>query len=279
MTLAYSFCLPGGMTAIYEQSTARHETARIAQCEQSHTAKLLGDGQPPEHVLRLPGRLGLRALAEDHLHHGRDDVPRAEAVDADAMPPPLHGEAPPELDDGRLGGVVYGGRHALVGDEPAHAGDKEDGPPALVVEHLPRGRGGRVEDAVVVDLHDFVQLVLVVVDRALQVVDARGGDEAVQPLRLGRDGCQRIVDVDVVTDVDAAVLEEAAVGGFGALLGCVEFGVGAFKAVHAVYSIVAMGSQHLHNGPFFRHIGEVYLWRQLPSALRPWRGRALVHHP
>lgn len=267
------------MTAIYEQSTARHETARIAQCEQSHTAKLLGDGQPPEHVLRLPGRLGLRALAEDHLHHGRDDVPRAEAVDADAMPPPLHGEAPPELDDGRLGGVVYGGRHALVGDEPAHAGDKEDGPPALVVEHLPRGRGGRVEDAVVVDLHDFVQLVLVVVDRALQVVDARGGDEAVQPLRLGRDGCQRIVDVDVVTDVDAAVLEEAAVGGFGALLGCVEFGVGAFKAVHAVYSIVAMGSQHLHNGPFFRHIGEVYLWRQLPSALRPWRGRALVHHP
>lgn len=233
------------MTTINEQRTARHKSARVTEREEGHSAKLFGHGQPAQHVLRLPGGPGLGGLAEDLLDHRGHDVTGAEAVDADAMSAPFHGEAPSELDDGRLGGVVYRGSHTLVGDESAHAGDEEDGAPALVVEHLPGGGRGGVEDAVVVDLHDLVQLGLVVVDGALQVVDPRGGDEAVETLRLGCDGRHGVVHVDVVADVDAAVLEAAAVRGLGALLGGSEFGVWGFEAIHAVYFIsFAMESQY-----------------------------------
>jgi hypothetical protein len=65
----------------------------------------------------------------------------------------------------------------------------------------------------------------------LEVVDARGGDEAVQALFLRGDRCEGVVDFGVVPDVDFDVLQRAAVFCFGLFFGLEEVRVGCLKAV------------------------------------------------
>ena len=222
------------MPTINNKRAPSHKAARITQRKQRRTTELLRISQPAQHILRLPHSPGSRILLEHPLDHRRNDMAGAERIDADPMTPPLHRQRARELDDRRLGRVVDGRRHALVGDEAAHAGDEQDGALLLVVEHLAGGGGGGVEDAVVVDLHDFLEGDLRVLERALQVVDAGGGDEAVEALVAAGDVAEERVHFCVVADVDLVVLEVAAVFALGVLFGGVEVGVGLVEAVQAV---------------------------------------------
>lgn len=225
---------PSSVATIDKERAPSHEAASIRQREQSRTTELLRHRQAPEHILRFPRRTSRRILLEDLLNHGRNDVTRAKTVDPNAMPPPLHSQRARKLDHSRLGGIVHGARHALVGDEAAHAGHEQDRALLLVIEHLAGGGGGRVEDAVVVDGHDVVEGLLRVFQGALEVVDSRGGDQAVQALVLGGDRREDVVHFCVVADVDPHVLQAAAVLVVGFVSGGDEIGVWCFQAVEAV---------------------------------------------
>lgn len=63
------------------------------------------------------------------------------------------------------------------------------------------------------------------------MVDARGGDEAVQALFLGGDCGEGVVDFGVVADIDFDVLQGAAVFRFGLFFGLEEVRVGCFQAI------------------------------------------------
>lgn len=219
------------MTTINDHRAPCHKTTRITEREERRTPELLRTREPTEHILRLPGRPRSRILLKHLLNHRRDDMSRTETINPDPLPPPFHRQRPRKLDDSRLGRVVHGRGHALVGDEPAHARNEQYRPLPLVIEHLARCGGGRVEDAVVVDLHDFVQGRLRVFEGALQVVDACGGDQAVQPLILRGDFREDVVDLWCVAHVDASVFQGAAVFFFGLAFGGFEFGVGFFEPV------------------------------------------------
>lgn len=206
------------MPTINNQRTPRHKTTGITKRKERRAPKLLRNSQPPQHILRLPHRPRLWILLKHLLNHRRDDMARTQTIHTDTMAPPLHSQTPRKLDHGRLGRIVDRRGHALVRDQPAHAGDEQDRALLLAMEHLPRRRGGCVEHAVVVDLHDLVQRALRVVERALQVVDSRGGDHAVQTIVCGRYCGEGILDFRVVAHVDPPVLEAAA-----EFLGCVLF--------------------------------------------------------
>lgn len=148
--------LPSSVAAIDEESAASHEAASIRQAEESRAAEFLGNSQTTKHVLSFPSSAGSGVLLKDLVDHGGDDVAWAEGVDADTVAAPFHREGAGELDNGCFGAVVNWGSHAFVGDEAGHGCDEEDGAFLLVVEHLTRGRGGRVEDTVVVDGHYVV---------------------------------------------------------------------------------------------------------------------------
>lgn len=60
------------------------------------------------------------------------------------------------------------------------------------------------------------------------MVDASGGNEAVQALFLGGDCCEGVVDFGVVADVDFDVLQGAAVFRFGLFFGFEEVRMGCF---------------------------------------------------
>lgn len=222
---------PRSVAAVNDQRAPSHEAASITKSEERRTPELLGRSQPSEHILRLPHSPRSRVLLENLLDHGCHDVPGAQVVNADTMTAPFHSKGARELHHGSLGRVVDGRGHALVGDEAAHAGDEEDRALLLVVEHLAGGGGGRVEDAVVVDLHYFVQGGLGVLEGALEVVDARGGNHAIQPLvvacNLGKD----VFYFAVAADVNAAVFQESAVVLFSVLFGSHELGVRALQSI------------------------------------------------
>lgn len=159
---------------------------------------------------------------------------RAKRVYTDSMPSPFHRQVPAELDNSRLGGVVHGRGHALVRNKPGHAGNKKDGALLLVVEHLPSGGGGAVEDTVVVDVHYFVQHLGAVLEGGLEVVDACGGDKTVHAAVVGGDFAEDGVCFFRVAHVDAVVVQTAAV-----VLVCVLFcelivGVWGCEAVETV---------------------------------------------
>lgn len=219
------------MTTINDHRAACHKATGITEREERRAPELLRAREPTEHILRLPDSFGRRILLKHLLDHRREDVSRAETINPDPLPSPLHRQGPRELDHSRLGRVVHGRGHALVGDEPAHACNEQDGPFPLVLEHLARGCGRGVEDAVVVDLHDFVQGRLGMFQGALQVVDACGGDEAVQPLIAGGDFGEDVVDLGFVAHVDASVFQSAAVFLFGLAFCGFEFGVWFLEAV------------------------------------------------
>jgi len=48
--------------------------------------------QPTEHILRTPVRPALGKLDKQILDHGRDDIPRTQGVNTDAVPTPFAGE-------------------------------------------------------------------------------------------------------------------------------------------------------------------------------------------
>lgn len=101
------------MPTIHPQVRARHETARVADQENTRAAILLGSAQPAQHVLRRPVCPALRVLLEQLLDHGRHDVAGRDGVDADAVGAPLGGEVARELDDAGLAGVVGRADEAL----------------------------------------------------------------------------------------------------------------------------------------------------------------------
>jgi len=104
----------------------------------------------------------------------------------------------------------------------------------LVVEHLAGGGGGGVEHAVEVDGHHVVCGLLGMLKGALQVVDAGRSDQAVQALVLSGEGGESIIHLNVVANIDADVLEVAAVFAFGLVFGGNEFGMRSLESVQAV---------------------------------------------
>ena len=222
---------PRSVATVNNQCAPSHETASITQSEERRTPELLRRSQPSEHILRFPHSPRSRVLLEDLLDHGGDNVAGAQVVNTDTMTAPFHSKRARELDHGCLGGVVDGRGHALVGDEAAHAGDEEDRALLLVVEHLAGGGGGRVEDAVVVDLHHFVQGGLRVLQGALEVVDAGGGNHAVQPLVVACNLGEDVFYFGLAADVNAAVFQQSAVVLFSMLFGSHELGVRALQSI------------------------------------------------
>ena len=198
---------PRSMATVNNQRAPSHEAASITKSEKRRTPEFLGCSQSPKHILRLPHGPRSRVLLENLLDHGCHDVPGTQVVNTDAMAAPFHSKGARELNHRRLGRVVDGRSHALVSDEPAHASDEEDRALLLVVEHLAGGGGGRVEDAVVVDLHHFVQGGLGVLEGALEVVDARGSDQAVEALVVARNLGEDVLDFALAADVNAAVFQ------------------------------------------------------------------------
>lgn len=226
--------LPRGVATINENRASSHEAAGIAQGEERSTPEFLWSGQPSEHVLSFPDSPCGRVLLEDLVDHGGDNVSRAQVVDTDAIAAPFHGKAARELDDRSLGRVVDGRRHALVGNQATHAGDEQDRPFLLVIEHLACSRGGGVEDAVEVDVHNFLHGRLGVFESGFQVVDAGAGNHAVQPLVGAGNFGKNIIHVLVTADVDTAVFQKSAKLSFTVLLGGKEFGVRAVKSVETI---------------------------------------------
>lgn len=106
--------LPRRVTTIHHQIIPSHETARLAQQEQRSTLELARLSEAAHHVLAAPLLLQFRVLFEGLGYHGRQDVTRADAVDADAAAAvladgaPFHGQVPGKLDDGGLGRIVDG---------------------------------------------------------------------------------------------------------------------------------------------------------------------------
>lgn len=230
----YTRNLPRGVATINEHRAARHEAASITESEEGSTSEFLRVRQPPKHVLCLPDSPRGRVLLKHLLDHGGDNVTRAETVHTDTVAAPFHCERASQLNDGRFGGVVDRGSHALVGDETAHARDKQDGALLLVVEHLAGGSGGGVEHSVVVDLHDFVHGGLGVLEGALEMVDSGGGDQTIKTLVLAGNFGEHVVYFCIIADVDSVVLQAAAVVGFRVLFCGHEVWVGVFEAVEAV---------------------------------------------
>lgn len=158
----------------------------------------------------------------------------AQVVDTDSITAPFHGKAARELDDRSLGRVVDGRCHALVGNQATHAGDEQDRALLLVIEHLTCSCGGRVEDAVEVDVHNFLHGRLGVFESGFQVVDSSACNHAVQPLVGTGNFGKNVVHVLVVADIDTAVFQESAKLSLSVLFGSKEFGVRAVKSVEAV---------------------------------------------
>lgn len=207
------------MPTINQHCAPGHERAGVAESKERRAAELLRRRQPPKHVLGLPDPLRTRLPLKHFLHHRRDNVTGTERVHPDPVPPPLHGQVPGQLQNSRLAGVVDRASHPLVGDKTRHASHEQDGALLLVVEHLAGGGGGAVEDTVVVDVHDLVELLLGVRECWLEVVDACGGNEAVQPAVLLGDFGEDTVCFGGVAHVDPVVVQAAPVVGFSVLPG------------------------------------------------------------
>lgn len=222
------------MATVDEHGAAGHEAARVTQSEESSTSEFLRVGKTPEHVLGFPDSSGCRILLEHLFHHWGDDMAGAQAVHADTVTAPFHSEGSGQLDHSRLGGIVDGRGHSLVGNQTAHAGNEKDGTLLLVVEHLPRSSSGRVEDSIKVNLHDFVKSHLRVFQSALQVVDSCGGNQAIQSPVLACDFRKEVVYFRLIPDINTVVLQAATIVLLGMLLSGEEVGVGGLESIQAV---------------------------------------------
>lgn len=231
------------MSAINDQVATSHETASIAQHKEGRTLKLMSVSNTTHHILALPLLTQAGDLLKVLLHHRCQDVARADAVDADAAGAvradgaPLHGEVAGELLDGSLGRVVDRGDEALVGDGAGDAGDEDHAAAALVAEHLARGRRGRHEHALEVDVHHARHVLGLVLRGRGDLLDAGGGHDAVEPAVLFGDQLDLLVEAVHVAHILLPVVEEALVfGDFGdAVAGFFPFAVGVLVDVETVY--------------------------------------------
>lgn len=165
------------------------------------------------------------------------------------MPTPFHRQTPAQLDHSSLGRVVYGTGHALVRNQSAHTRHKQDRSTttttttatdtstatSFVPKHLFCCGRRAVEDPVIVDLHDLVERLLRMSDGAVNVVDARGADYAIEPLSFAGYLGHECVDVRFIAHVDLSVVDAAAIRTLGAVFGGFEFVVGGLKTVKTPY--------------------------------------------
>lgn len=161
------------------------------------------------------------------------------------LPPcttPLHSQVPCQLQQGSFARVVHGTNKSLVRNTAAHARDNHHRaiPHARVpLEHGAGGRRAGHEDAGIVDVHHLAHLVEGVVDSGLEVLDAGGGDHAVQPLVRVGDGANDVIEGPGIAHVDARVVQRAAELLRDARAGFVEVRGGLLEAVEAVDCVVA----------------------------------------
>lgn len=231
-------CLPRSVSSVNQHRAPSHKATSITEGKQRRAPELLWRRQPSKHVLCLPHSPRSRLLLKHLVHHGGHDMARAKRVYTDSVPSPFHRQVPAELDDSRLGGVVHGRGHALVGNKPGHASNEQNGALLLVVEHLPSGGGGAVEDTVVVDVHDLVQHLGAVLERGLEVVDACGGDQTVHAAVVCCDFAEDGVCFFGVAHVDAVVVQTAAVVLVCVLLCELIVGVWGCEAVETVDCLI-----------------------------------------
>ena len=219
------------MATVNDQRASSHEAARIRETKQRRATEFLRGSQTTKHILRLPNSPRSRVLLENLLNHGRNNMSRAKAVHTNTMTAPLHSQRAGKLDNSSLGGIVHGRGHTFVSNKPAHGRNEQDRAFLLEIEHLAGCCGRRVEHAIVVDAHYLVERLLGVFQCGLEVIDARGGDEAVQALFLRGDRCEGVVDFGVVANVDFDVLQGGAVFCFCLFFGLKEVRVGCLEAV------------------------------------------------
>jgi hypothetical protein len=94
--------------------TTHHKATSITNQKHGRPSVLARFRQPPQHILRRPVRLPLRILLKQCLHHGRDNVPGRDGVDADVVLAPLGREVARELYDACFGCVVGGAYQTLI---------------------------------------------------------------------------------------------------------------------------------------------------------------------
>jgi hypothetical protein len=94
------------VASIDAQVASGHETASIAEKEDSCSAVLLRRGQTSKHVVLGPLVAALGVLDEELLNHSGDDITGRDSVDTDVVLAPLGGKVAGELDDGRFASVV-----------------------------------------------------------------------------------------------------------------------------------------------------------------------------
>ena len=111
------------MTAINAEIAACHETAGIAQKENSSTSIIVRRGQATKHVFLGPVRSALRVSDEQVLHHGGHNVPGRDGIATNSVHTPFGSEIARQLKNSSFAGVVGRADQSLtesVRDECMH---------------------------------------------------------------------------------------------------------------------------------------------------------------
>lgn len=116
----------------------------------------------------------------DVVCQSRLDVAGRDAVDADAVLRPLHGEGVRHVADGGLGAAVGGRGGGAVGAVRGHGGGKDDGALGLELDELAGGVGGAQPAARHVELVQALKLLQGEVEGGQVLGRAGVGDEAVE---------------------------------------------------------------------------------------------------
>ncbi|KND89584.1 hypothetical protein TOPH_05593 [Tolypocladium ophioglossoides CBS 100239] len=151
--------------------------ARPAQQHHHYARHLLGHAHPSKRIppAPRPPRLGQPLALVEHRVH----VPRADAVDGDAVARPLGGQRALEHHHGRLADVVRGLRLREVDAVRGYRRRQHDAPARALRDHLPRGRLRAQERARGVDVEHPAPLGGGHVERVNAAHDAGEADERV----------------------------------------------------------------------------------------------------